>query len=111
MDPARCPVDGHEQVPAPGFIGHLREVLVVDMDKTGLVGFKRLRFDCIARLGRAQVRQPGDAIAPQAAIQRRAREVGVDELMHHRQQVIERQQQCAAQLDNESALNIPLCDR
>ena len=33
----------------------------------------------------------------------------MDELMHHRQQIIERQQQCAAQLDDDGLLSGTEC--
>lgn len=72
------------------------------MQKAGFVG-----LECLARLGGGLGKQRleiADAMPPQATIEARPRHVRVQELPRHRQKVVERQQQNAAQLDNHSLL-------
>jgi hypothetical protein len=58
-DPAGCPVNGHEQVVARGFVSHLRQILDVHMQVTGLVGFERLVLRSgVLRLQVAQIADP-----------------------------------------------------
>ena len=100
--PARSPVDRHEQVAPARLVGHLRQVLHVHVQVARLVRLERL----VRRLGRSWPQRPqvAHAVAAQAAIQARARHLGVEELAHDRQQVVQRQQQRLAQLDGHSFL-------
>ena len=52
---------------------------------------------------RLQIAQIAHAMPPQAAVETRARDLRVQDLPHHRQQVIDRHQQCPAQ-DNRPVL-------
>ena len=109
VDPARGAVDGHEQVAPMGLIGHLREVLDVHMQEArGVVleGLERLDLALDLRL---QALEVGDLVAAQAAVQSGSRDVGVDELPGDCQQVIQGQQQHAAQLDDEQFLANAQC--
>jgi len=109
VDPARGAVDGHEQVAPMGLIGHLREVLDVHMQEArGVVleGLERLDLALDLRLKALEV---GDLVAAQAAVQSGSRDVGVDELPGDSQQVIQGQQQHAAQLDDEQFLANAQC--
>ena len=57
--PAGCAVDGHEQIAARGFVSHLRQILHIDMQIAGLVGFERLvRRAGVFRLQIAQIAHP-----------------------------------------------------
>ncbi len=100
--PARGTVDGNEQVAPLALIGHLRQVLDVHVQEAWLVvpeGLER-RFGLSSiskRLG-LKLSQIAYTVAAQAAIQPGTRDVWVDELAHHRDQVIERQQRHASQL-------------
>ena len=95
IDPARGAVDGHEQVASGRLVGHLRQVLDVHMDGARHVVLERLGL---------QFAQAAHAVALQAAVQARARNRRVDELPTDHEQVIEPQQQQAAQLDHERLL-------
>ena len=94
-DPPCGAVDGHEELAPPLLVRHLRQVFHVDMQVAGLVGLegavRRLR---LFRLQRPQVAQ---AMAPQAAVEAGPRDLRVEELAHHGQQVVERQQKRLAQ--------------
>lgn len=100
--PARGTVNGHEQVAALGLIGHLRQVLHVQVHKARLIGRKRL----VRRLGCLwpQRLELAHAMAVQTAMQPRARHIGVDERAHHRQQIVQREQQGLAQLHDDHLL-------
>lgn len=106
VNPAGGAVDGHEQIAPARLVRHLRQILVVDVQVAGRVGLEAFarradlgRLDC-----RAQVGQAGHAVAAQAAVKARAGDVGVEELAHHDQQVIQRQEQQSAQLDGDRLL-------
>ena len=104
IDPPRGPVDGNEQVTPMGLIGHLWEVLDIDVQEAGLVVLERLeRLDLALNFG-LKALEVGDIMAAQATIKPRARDRRVDELPGHGQQVIEGQQQRAAQLHDEQLL-------
>lgn len=93
--PAGGTVDGHKQVAARGFVSHLRQILHVDVDITGLASLESAVFRP-GRLG-LQVAQIAHTMPAKAAVEPRARDIRVQELPHHGQQVIERDQQGLAQ--------------
>ena len=96
VDPPCRPVDGDKQIAPGAFAGHLRQILDVHMHKARLVVLERLVGLVRSRLALllAQHRfQVVYAVSPQAAVQRRAAQIGVEELPGHHQQVIEGQQQ------------------
>ena len=67
VDPARSPVDGHEQVAPMGLVGHLGEVLDVHMQEARGVVLEGLeRLDLALDLG-LQALEVGDLMAAQAA--------------------------------------------
>ena len=104
VDPPRGPVDGNEQVAPMGLVGHLRQVLDVDVQEARLVVLEGLeRLDLALDLG-LKAFEVGDLMAAQATIEPRPRDLGVDELPGEGQQVIQGQQQHAAQLDDEQFL-------
>ena len=94
-NPAGGAVDGHEEVAAPLLVGHLRQILDVDVQVAGLMGLEGL-VGGLRGLG-LEVAQVAHPVAAQAAVEPRARDVGVQELAHHREQVVQRQQQRPAQ--------------
>ncbi len=101
-DPARGAVDRHEQIPASLLVGYLWQVFDAHMQIAGLVGLEGLvrgpqRF-------RLQVLQPRHTMPSQTAIEPRARDVRVQELAHHSEKVVKRQQQGPAQRDSDSLL-------
>ena len=102
--PARGPVDGHEQVAPMGLIGHLWQVLDVDVQEAGLIVFEGLERGGLAFHHRLKALQVRDPVAAQAPVQTRAGNVGIDEFTRHRQQVVQRQQHHAPQLDNQHFL-------
>ncbi len=104
VNPARGPVDRHEQIAMRRFIRHLRQILDIDMDEARLIILKGfLRLIVVFWLGsqRLEIR---DALPPQAAIQTRTRDIGIEELARHRQQVIQGQEQGGAQLNDDQLL-------
>ena len=105
VDPACGAVDGHESVAALVLVAHLREVLDVDGHEARLIGFEGLGRRPGPGLG-LQVRQPGDAVAPQHAIQRRAAHGRFDEFPHHRQQIVQGQAQRRAQIQHQRFLAV-----
>ena len=94
-DPAGCPVNCHEQVAARGFVSHLRQILHIDMQVAGRVGLERLVL--WSGVFRQQVAQITHLMPPQTPVQPRARNLRVQELPEHRQEIVERHQQCFAQ--------------
>lgn len=103
-DPAGGAVDRHEQIPASLLVRHLWQVFHVDMQVAGLVGLEGLVRG--PRRLRLQVLQPGDAMPSQTAIEPRARYVRVQELAHHREQIVKRQQQPPARASASSAASV-----
>jgi len=96
-DPAGGPVNGHEEVAAALLVGNLRQVFHVDMHMAGLAGLEGpMRGPRCSGRQRAQV---GHAMPPQAAVKPGARDMRVEELPHHGEQIVERQQQGPAQSD------------
>jgi hypothetical protein len=87
-DPSRGAVDGHEQIPAAALVGHLRQVFHVDMQVARLVGLEGPV--CRPWQSRLQGAQVAHAMPAQAAVQPGTRNMRVQELPHHRQQVIQR---------------------
>ena len=104
VDPARSAVDGGEEVLAAVLIGHLRQVLHIDVHETRFVVLERLGRRGLGRFAWHQIRQSGHPVAAQAAVQARARDLVVDELMGHGEQVIERQQQQPPQFHHQDLL-------
>ena len=104
VDPARGPVDGHEQVAPPCLVGHLRQVLDVHVDEARLIVLERLPGLLLASHYGHKTRECCHTVTHQAAIQAGARDGRVDELTRQRQQVIQRQQQHASQLDHQCFL-------
>ncbi|KLN52043.1 hypothetical protein VPARA_68440 [Variovorax paradoxus] len=105
VDPARGAVDGDKQIAPAPFIGHLRQVLDVNVNKTRLVvleGFRRLLGLIVLLL--QQRFEAAHPMAAQAAVKPRAGHRRVNELSRHHQQVIQRQQEQAPELDHDSLL-------
>ena len=101
-DPARRPVDGHEEVAAAVLVGHLGQILDVDVQVAGFVGLEAaVRGLGLLRLQRLQVAHP---VAPQAAVEARAGNMRIEELAHHGEQVIERQEKRLAQRHRDGLL-------
>ena len=82
-DPARGPVDRHEKIAPVGFIGHLRQILDVDVQEAGLVVLEGLQGLGLAFDPGLQAFQVAHAVTAQAAVQARAGNVGIDELTRH----------------------------
>ncbi len=101
-DPAGGAVDRDEQIPALLLIGHLRQVFHVDVDVAGLVCLERLVRGL--RHLRLQVTEGADPMPTQASIQPGARDVRVEKLADHGEQVVERQQQTLSQRDRHGLL-------
>lgn len=94
--PAGGTVNGHEHVAARGFVGHLGQVLHVDVDVSRLIGLEGLgRRSLGRRLGPLV-----NASAHQHPVQGRPTHHRVDEFAHHGKQVVQRQAQLLAQVDN-----------
>ena len=88
-DPAYRPIDGHEEVTAAVLVGHLGQVFHVDVQVAGFVGLEgAMRGLRLLRLQRLQV---AHAMAPQAAVGVRPRDLRVEELAHHGEEIVERQ--------------------
>ena len=104
VDPARGAVDGGEEVLAAVLIGHLGQVLHIDVHEARFVVLERLGRGDLGRFARHQVRQAGHPVAAQAAVQARARDLVVDEFMGHGEQVIEWQQQEPPQFHHQDLL-------
>lgn len=81
----------HEQIPTPIFVRHPKQVLHVDIRAALFVGLEGV-VGKLRRL-RPKIPQQGYAMPAQTAIKYLARDVLVEELAHHGQQVVERQQQ------------------
>ena len=72
IHPARGAIDADEEIAMGGLVGHLRQILDIDMDKARLIIFKGfLRWRRVFRL-RDQGLEIRDAMPAQAAIQTRA---------------------------------------
>ena len=101
-DPARRPVDGHEEVAAAVLVGHLGQILDVDVQVAGFVGLEgAVRGLGLLRFQRLQVAYP---MPPQAAVEARAGNMRIEELAHHGEQVIERQEKRLAQCNRDGLL-------
>ncbi len=98
--PPRRAVDGHEHVAARRLVSHLGQVLHVDVDVSRLVGLEGLG----RRRLRRRLRQLIHATAHQQAVQGRATHGRMDELAHHRQQVVQRKPELRAQVDHQFLL-------
>ena len=106
-NPSCRAVDWRDEVAPRRLVGHLGKILHVDVDiawlmrlEAALLGPRRLDL---------QVTQVADAMSAKAAVEPRARDVRVQEFPHHRQQVIERHQQRAAQRHSHSLLSGRQC--
>ena len=106
-NPSCCAVDGHEEVAPRRLVGHLGQILHVDVDVAGLVSLEAAVLGP-RRLG-LQVTQVADAVSAKAAVEPRARHVRVQEFPHHRQQVIERHKKRPAQRHGHSLLRGRQC--
>lgn len=100
--PVRGPVDGHKEIAALGLVGHLRQAFDVHVYEAWLVVLKGLQwlgggFVQRIKLG-AQRPQIAGVVPHKASIQRRPSNIPVDELAREDEQVIQGQQQHAAQL-------------
>lgn len=104
VDPAGGAVDGGEEILACALIGHLGQVFDIDVHEAWRVVLEALGRCLRALLAGYQVREPGDPVAAQTAIQARARHLVVDKLMGDREEVIERQQQELAQFYDQDLL-------
>ena len=94
-DPPHCSVDRHENIAPVSLIGHLWQVIDVDVQEARLVVLEGLQGLGLAFDLGLQASEVGDAVTAQAAVQARARDVGVDELPSYDQQVAQRQLQRA----------------
>ena len=94
--PACGPVDGDEQVAPLALVLHLGQVLHIHVQETRLVALEG--FVGLLGCGGLQGVQVAHTMAAHAPVKSRARDIGTQELSRHRQQIIERQQQCAAQM-------------
>lgn len=101
-DPPRRPVDGHEEIAARGFVRHLRQILDVDVQVAWLIGLEAT----VGRLGllRLQRLQIAHTMAAQAAVEARPRDLWIEKLAHHREQVVEWQQKRPAQRHRDGLL-------
>ncbi len=101
-NPTRCPVDGHEEGTAAALICHRWQVFQVDGDGTGFIGFE----GAVLWPGRCcfQGAQGPHAMPTQAAVKARAGGIRVQELAHHRQQIIQRDQKRLAEGHGDSFL-------
>lgn len=98
--PARCAIDGHEDVATLALVGHLGQVLDIDVHIPGLVGLEGLA----GRSHRLGAGKPGHPPPTQQAVQRRAAHRRLDELVHHGQQIVQRQAQRRAQVHHQFLL-------
>lgn len=102
INPTCGPVNGDKQIAALGLIRHLRQVLHIHVHVpwcVGLEGFVRLQ-----RWLRLQSMQIAHTMAAQATVQARERGLAAEEFTGDAQQVVQRQQQRAAQLDDHALL-------
>ena len=105
VDPARGAVDGDKQIAPAPFIGHLRQVLDVNVNEARLVvleGFRRLPGLIVLLI--QQDFEVGHPMAAQAAVKPRAGYCRVDKFARHHQQVIQRQQEQTPEFDHDSLL-------
>jgi len=100
--PARGAVDGHEEIASAGLVGPLGQVFDVHVQVAGQVGLERLVSGLLG--GRQEVAQIAHPVPAQTAVQSGARHVRADKLAHHGQQVVQRQQQAATQIDRDRLL-------
>ena len=85
IDPARGAVDGGEQVATLVLVGHLRQVLDIDMHKAGGIVFEGLIGRLAVRVTGQQRFEVRDPMAAQATVQTGARDTLVEKLAGHRQ--------------------------
>jgi hypothetical protein len=104
VNPARGPVDHHEQIAMRRFIRHLRQILDIDMDATRLIILKGVLWLIVGFWLGSQRLEMGDALPAQAAIQTETGDCGIEELARHRQPVIQGQEQGLAQLNDDQHL-------
>ncbi len=78
------------------------QILHIDVDVFGLVGFEAAMLG--AGILCLQIAQVAHVMPTQAAIQPRARDIRVQELPNHGQQIIQRHEQCLAQGDRNGLL-------
>jgi hypothetical protein len=91
--PARCAVNGHEQVATAVLVRHLRQVLASRMQKPrGVVLESFLGCGLAVDFGE-QIGQAGHAMAAQTPIQARPGDGRIDKFVRHDQQVIQGQPQ------------------
>jgi len=87
-DPSGGAVERHEQIRALRLVRHLRQEFHVDRQLAGLIGLAgRVRRSPRRGLQRAEV---AHAMPPQATVELGARQVRIEDLPHHREQVVER---------------------
>ncbi|BAO82883.1 hypothetical protein SMCB_0655 [Serpentinimonas maccroryi] len=89
VHPARGAVDGHEQVAPLCLIGHLRQVLHVDVQVARLVALEAL----VGLTGRGGLEgiEVAHAVAAQAAVNARAAGFGAEKFARDGKQVVQRQ--------------------
>jgi len=103
VDPARGAVNGHKGIAPLVLVAHLRQILYIDVHEARLIGLEGLARAC---LGIRFLRQLGDAVAPQHAVQRRAAHLRGDELARHRQQIVQWQAQGRPQIQHQRFLPV-----
>ena len=100
--PAGGAVYGHEQIAPAGLVLHLRQVFHIDVHIPWLIRLEGLVLGLGA--GRHELAQITYAMAAQAAIEPRARGLGAQELPGNRKQIIQGQQEAAAQVHDDRFL-------
>ena len=106
VDPPAGPVNGHEQIPAGRLIRHLRQVLHVHVHKARHVVLERLVRGLFGLSVAFPLQGPQVAhtMPTQASVQSAPRQLRVQELPRHDQQVIQRQQRHFPHLHNDRLL-------
>lgn len=89
IDPARGSVYRHEQIAAAVLVGHLRQVLDVNVNEARYVVFERLFWRVFAVLFGLQVLQLGHPLTAQQPADARAGGVGMDEAAGDADQVVQ----------------------
>jgi hypothetical protein len=104
VHPARGPVDGSEQILAFGLIGHLGQVLHIDIDEARLVVLERLGSQPLVLFFGQQGLEIRDAVPAQAAVEARPRHGRMDEFSRDDEQIVEGQKQGLAQRHDDPLL-------
>lgn len=103
--PAGSAIDGHEEIAPRSLVGHLRQLLNVDMNEARLLVLECFlrRYRLAVGLGN-DVLQPGHSFTSEQARKAGTRYIGIDVLPGDIQQVVKRQVQRLAQRQNDHFL-------